>query len=292
MSHPYMLLYVADYLSDTAHLNCEESGAYMALIMHYWRTGGLPDDDERLARIVKLPLMRWQCVRIALVPLFASEWRHKRIDKELAKASEKSAKAKISATKRWKHKRKLDDALAMRTQCVGNANAESLSPANEPLKYKGKLDDALAMRTQCVGNAMRSSIKEEKKERKEGRLIDTNVSIVNEPENGPVDAHGAEKQKALREALKSFGEQWNELACAFRLPTIDEIKSGSTRERQALARLREDPECPQKLIARVRGSPYLRGEVNGFHCGFDWIIKPSNFQKIMEGNYEDRKRVK
>src|SRR5271166_6296316 len=260
MSHPYMLLYVADYLSDTAHLNCEESGAYMALIMHYWRTGGLPDDDERLARIVKLPLMRWQCVRIALVPLFASEWRHKRIDKELAKASEKSAKAKISATKRWKH--------------------------------KGKLDDALAMRTQCVGNAMRSSIKEEKKERKEGRLIDTNVSIVNEPENGPVDAHGAEKQKALREALKSFGEQWNELACAFRLPTIDEIKSGSTRERQALARLREDPECPQKLIARVRGSPYLRGEVNGFHCGFDWIIKPSNFQKIMEGNYEDRKRVK
>src|SRR5271166_2654824 len=152
--------------------------------------------------------------------------------------------------------------------------------------------NALAMRTQCVGNAMRSSIKEEKKERKEGRLIDTNVSIVNEPENGPVDAHGAEKQKALREALKSFGEQWNELACAFRLPTIDEIKSGSTRERQALARLREDPECPQKLIARVRGSPYLRGEVNGFHCGFDWIIKPSNFQKIMEGNYEDRKRVK
>ena len=43
------------------------------------------------------------------------------------------------------------------------------------------------------------------------------------------------------------------------------------------------------LLARVRGSPYLRGEVNGFRCTFDWIVNASNYQKIMEGNYEDRK---
>ena len=42
-------------------------------------------------------------------------------------------------------------------------------------------------------------------------------------------------------------------------------------------------------MARIRGSPYLRGEVNGFRVTFDWIINASNFQKILEGNYEVRK---
>jgi len=97
------------------------------------------------------------------------------------------------------------------------------------------------------------------------------------------------KTEELRQALRSLGEQWNALAASFRLPEIEEIKPGSTRERQALARLREAPDCASTLMSRIRGSPYLRGEVNGFRCSFDWIIKPTNFQKIMEGNYEDRK---
>jgi hypothetical protein len=99
-----------------------------------------------------------------------------------------------------------------------------------------------------------------------------------------------EKVKKDTEALRSFGEQWNALAAAFKFPAIEEIKTGSTRERHALARLREmGPDGVQGLMTRIRGSPYLRGEVNGFRVTFDWIINASNFQKIMEGNYEVRK---
>jgi hypothetical protein len=118
-------------------------------------------------------------------------------------------------------------------------------------------------------------------------LFEANASNV----DGPVDACDViEKPKKNFEALKAFGEAWNQLAGALHLPAIDEIKTGSTRERQALARLREMPANGiQELIARIRGSPYLRGEVNSFRVSFDWIIKPSNYQKIMEGNYEDRK---
>ena len=111
------------------------------------------------------------------------------------------------------------------------------------------------------------------------------------PVDEPVDVLVAfEKTKKNTEALKAFGEQWNRLAAAFKFPPIDEIKTGSMRERHALARLREMPaDGVNGLMARIRGSPYLRGEVNGFRCTFDWIINASNFQKIMEGNYEVRK---
>lgn len=120
-------------------------------------------------------------------------------------------------------------------------------------------------------------------------LIVADATIVDEP----VDASIAfEKAKKNNEALKAFGEEWNRLAAALALPSIDEIKPGSTRERQALARLREmTPDGVQGLMTRIRGSPYLRGEVNSFRVSFDWIIKPSNYQKIMEGNYDEIRKV-
>ena len=43
------------------------------------------------------------------------------------------------------------------------------------------------------------------------------------------------------------------------------------------------------LIDMIRNSPFLLGKTK--HCFFvffDWIIKPSNYQKIIEGNYLDR----
>jgi len=86
---PWMPLYVADYLADTGHLSTDEHGAYLLLIMHYWRTGGLPDDDSRLASITRLGGKRWLKVSQTVRDFFHAEngtLTHKRIDLELAKA--------------------------------------------------------------------------------------------------------------------------------------------------------------------------------------------------------------
>ena len=42
----------------------------------------------------------------------------------------------------------------------------------------------------------------------------------------------------------------------------------------------------RKLLGLVRGSPFLRGELNGFRCDFDFVTSASSFTKIMEGKYE------
>lgn len=45
-----------------------------------------------------------------------------------------------------------------------------------------------------------------------------------------------------------------------------------------------------EYFALVRSSKFLMGEVaasggNAFRCNFDWLIAPSNFVKVVEGNY-------
>jgi len=86
MSRPWMALYVGDYLADTAHLRAVEHGAYLLLIMHYWRTGGLPDDDGALSRIARLSAAEWRKIRPRIAAFFQEGWKHKRIDLELAEA--------------------------------------------------------------------------------------------------------------------------------------------------------------------------------------------------------------
>src|SRR5260370_294649 len=85
MKRAWMPLYIGDYLGDTGHLTTTQHGAYLLLMMHYWRKDELPDDDKQLAKITKLPLKVWQEYREILQAFFYEGWHHKRIDEEIAK---------------------------------------------------------------------------------------------------------------------------------------------------------------------------------------------------------------
>ena len=99
MKRPWMPLYVGDYLGDTGHLTTAQHGAYLLLMMHYWRKGELPDDDRQLSKITKMPLKAWCDTRPILQDFFHSGWKHKRIDAELDRMVRVSEKRAIAGQK-------------------------------------------------------------------------------------------------------------------------------------------------------------------------------------------------
>jgi uncharacterized protein YdaU (DUF1376 family) len=103
-----MPLYIGDYLADTRRLTCEEHGAYLLLLMEYWRNGPLPNDDERLARIVGVSSFRWKRLRKQIGHFFlerGDKLIQKRAEIEMARASavteKRSNAGKIGAEARW-----------------------------------------------------------------------------------------------------------------------------------------------------------------------------------------------
>ena len=87
-----MPLYIGDYLADTGHLTTTQHGAYLLLLMHYWRKHELPQDDKQLAAIAKLKLRNWLEEKETLQAFFLHGWKHKRIEAELRKRAEISEK--------------------------------------------------------------------------------------------------------------------------------------------------------------------------------------------------------
>jgi len=148
-----MPFYAAEFDADTRHLSAAETGAYMRLICHYWLTGGLPTEEERLARIAGMGLQQWQCICSAVEKLFQPNWTHKRIDFERSKAARISLKRSESAHKSWGDKAFRAHANASRvhkqkqSKHTDNYNHNkreiSTSLATEPPESLGALSEEL-----------------------------------------------------------------------------------------------------------------------------------------------------
>jgi uncharacterized protein YdaU (DUF1376 family) len=133
-----MPLYIGDYLADTMHLTCEQSGAYLHLIMHYWRAGSLPHDDVALAQIARLPAKAWRAHKAIIAAFFGQGWTHKRIDAERAKTNEVKERYHERAVKaaqaRHKHtpSNASSTATSNRNGCSKDRNSQSQG-SNEPI---------------------------------------------------------------------------------------------------------------------------------------------------------------
>lgn len=155
-----MALWVGDYLADTAHLRAAEHGAYLLLIMHYWRTGKLPTDDAALGRIARMTPAEWKRARPTIEAFFLKGWKHKRVEFEMTEAARLSAagraggRASGEARRRAAAERKANDIPTTDERSFndhGNdpsTKREALqSPRKEPIQEEGTIKGTLGVVT-------------------------------------------------------------------------------------------------------------------------------------------------
>ena len=139
----WMPLYVADYLSATSRLTTEQHGAYLLLLMDYWKNGAPPNNDAVLAQITKLSPDAWSNARTMLEPFFEvseKQWIQNRVESEMEKANHNKKanieRGKAGAQARWGKKDSPSIVGAMLEQCLTDSSSPSPSPSSLPTPTK------------------------------------------------------------------------------------------------------------------------------------------------------------
>ena len=244
-----MPIYIGDYLSDTAMLSTEQHGAFLLMLMAYWKNGPLPDDDEVLANITRLPIERWQKTRGLLLGFFSVSggfWINKRSDEEKAKANAFFERQRTNGSKGGRPKKPNQT----QNKPVGLPNH---NPNETPSQSQSPNKDIPPNPQGGDGGHKRQRRKDET------------------PYHEIVEAY----REALPDLPQPTGpENWTEQ----RRRTVRALWDESP-ERQSI-------EWWQRFFGYVARSAFLTGKTpQAFEASFDWLLKPGNLTKVLEGNY-------
>ena len=112
-------------------------------------------------------------------------------------------------------------------------------------------------------------------------LLNNNQLNNNQPSNSSYELF------VVPQAKQRIIDAWNSAG----LTGIKEIKAGSNRYKMLNARLKEyGEEKIVEAIEKAKTSPFLKGQNRkGWVITFDWFLKPENFIKVLEGNFDERK---
>ncbi len=126
------------------------------------------------------------------------------------------------------------------------------------------------------------------------------VSSVRNPINNGrnpqrrVEKSREEKKNSIRDTVsptRAVGRivaEWNSLS-QFGIKEITKVSEGTQRQKWLAARLKQYSEDDfMTAIENIRHSGFLQGKnKRGWMITFDWFLRPNNFPKVLEGNYND-----
>lgn len=261
-SPPYIAMYPSDFLADVGHLGNTELGIYWRLLLVYYRDAKpLPFDTDRLRRLA-MTFSPEECRAldgvVAEFFILSAEadgsrvWRHTRADREIASASDKhakaSAKASAAAAVRWSK-----DATGSASsnapsmpQAIPQAMLEQCQPEPEP--------EPLLKHTQTT-------------------------SVVETQDVSPPCPHA--------EILALFAKH---LPAARQPAEWSPARQAVLRARWREKRNRQNLEWWDRFFGFVAESRFLTGQTSSkdrqpFLLSLDWLLKPANFLKVIEGAY-------
>ena len=256
--------HIGDYASATAHLSILEDGVYRRLLdVYYTREAPIPADPRQACRLVRAQSKdERRAVEDVLREFFTETpdgWRHDRCDIEIARANEKKAKAAQSAAARW------GNAKPMRTHSDADANAS---------------EDI--MRTHSEGNAPNPNPNPNPKENLEPSVLAPAADRGVPP--CPIEQIVADYHATLP-ALPRILVRNDKRDALIRGRWREAFARGKAKDRDdGLALFRE-------FFAHVGESKFLTGRSdarNGsapFVADLEWLMRPTNFAKVVEGRY-------
>ena len=245
----YYQFNIGDYQSHTGHLSELEDLAYRRLLdWVYLHEKPIPLEINEVARNIR---MRTHCESIAIVlqEFFnrtEAGWVSDRVQREIAKTGDKSRKASESARARW-------DANALRTQSESNATHNT-----EPITQD---------------------------------TVNTNICP---PDGEPVDKLPVCQHQPVidlyHQQLPTLRrvEVWNATRQAYLRQRWREVAAELSKDKPTSASAVLD--WFNDFFGHIQKSRFLVGKVNSkdgraFTADLEWILKPSNFAKIVEGKY-------
>ncbi len=253
---PALPLWTDAYLADTRHLSTVEHGAYLLLLMEAWRRPhcDLPDDDKILARLAGLSPDEWTAIAPVVMELWDRDgrrktWTQKRLKKERDYVGQKCRSQRDKIAKRWDKTKKEDTAVL-----PNGYRSDTPTPTLTPIVSSNE-DTQSLQAIACVDQAdFQLEIDEV-----------ANASPSLKPEH--------------------VAEHWNAVAKRLGKPLI----RGLTEQRRKAVKSRIAQfslDDFKAVFASIERSAFLRGDTGWTGCTFDWVMKPANFLKILEGNYD------
>jgi hypothetical protein len=139
-------------------------------------------------------------------------------------------------------------------------------------RWNKKLENANAMRTQSDGNA----IKERKG--KERKLNTPNGVLLSSNKNDDNNHSG-------NVPIEKIIQSWNERTKLSKVNTISESRKKAIRARWN----EHGRDNIWKVFKKTFESDFLNGKnESNWMASFDWVMNPTNFVKILDGNYDNR----
>ncbi len=266
----YYRRFMGDYLCDTGHLSLAEHGAYTVLLDHYYsRRCPLPASLEALYRLCRASTTSEReavkAVADEFLRLAEDGLRHNtRADKELAD---------------W-------EARAGRNREVGKLGGRPRKePRNNPDGFNSETQQE--PRNNPDGYSLGSQIETQKKPSPSPSPSPSPESGVSSGDSRPRRRTGP--SSFHREVIEAYHEL---------LSDLPRVKVWSKKRGQALdARARErcqdgkpadKPDYWRALFREVAASDFLCGRATDFRADLEWLLRPENFAKVIEGRYAPR----
>lgn len=258
-------LWVHDFLSGTAELSDAAVGRYIRLLCYQWTKGSVPSDPGYTAELhlfapaeksegsYESRVARADKVLAMYFQVAGERAKNQRLERDRSQVKNRSKQAKKAAEERWAKDKREKELHA--DAYASNGQAVAKPPTPTPTPTPGE---------------------------------DTPPP---EPEEGLTTKSSSSPRCPHQEIIEAYHEALPNLP---RVESWEGERPGFLRARWRERQERQDVGWWREYFEHVSKSDFLMGRVEGrngsFTCNLEWLIRPRNFQNVLEGKYHDNRR--